>query len=439
MNDALKPPGGRSSPLVALSHRNFRLLWVGLLVSNTGSFMQSAALLWHVALLAPPEKKGLALGLVGLVRILPILFFSLVSGVLADAADRRRVLLATQCVSMGTAFALAFLAFRGTDSLLPIYILAAIGGAATSFDLPARQALVPSLIPRQDLENAISLNTIMFQIASVLGPALGGLIIGGAGVGVAYVLNAVSFLFVIGALLLMRDIREREGNVSSEVSVASAVEGLRFVFRSPMIRTTMLIDFFATFFSSATALLPLFAQDILHVGARGYGWLYAAPAVGALVAGVAMVPLIQRIEQRGITLLGAVLIYGLATVLFGLAPSFFVAFLCLALTGASDTVSMVIRNVIRQMGTPDHLRGRMSGVNMVFFVGGPQLGEFEAGLVAQGWGARFSVVSGGIACILATIALAAKTPTLLRLRRSDMFAAPDGVEEVAKEKRRPFA
>jgi MFS family permease len=174
----------------------------------------------------------------------------------------------------------------------------------------------------------------------------------------------------------------------------------------------MLLDFFATFFSSATALLPIFAQDVLHVGARGYGWLSAAPAAGALVASAVMVRAVELIEPRGRVLVGSVLVYGLATVAFGLSTVFWLTFVCLAGTGAADTVSMVFRNLIRQLETPDHLRGRMTGVNMVFFMGGPQLGELEAGLVANWLGPVFSVVSGGIGCLATTAWVAARTPAL---------------------------
>jgi predicted MFS family arabinose efflux permease len=194
------------------------------------------------------------------------------------------------------------------------------------------------------------------------------------------------------------------------------------VFRSPLIRSTMLLDFFATFFSSATALLPIFAQDILQIGAAGYGWLYAAPAVGALLASATMVPMSARIERRGLTLLWAVTGYGVATVVFGLSRSFWLTFACLALVGATDIVSTIIRNIVRQLETPDRLRGRMTGVNMVFFMGGPQLGEFEAGTVASWLGATFSVVSGGIGCLLATGWVAATTPALRHYRRDEAEA-----------------
>ena len=406
--------------VIALRHRNYRLIWIGLMVSFTGSMMQNAALLWHVSLLVPPERKGLALGLVGLVRVVPVVVFSLISGVVADAWDRRRLMLFTQVAATLVAAALAILAFRGLTAVWPIYLLAALGSAVGAFDLPARNALVPSLVPREHLPNAISLNTIMFQTASVVGPSLSGILIAAAGVGWVYVANAISFSFVIVALLMMRDLPAKASSASGsrdDVSLHAALEGLRFVFRSPLIRSTMLLDFFATFFSSATALLPIFAQDILRVGAKGYGWLYAAPAAGALVTSAIMVPMTERIERRGPTLLWAVAGYGLATVVFGLSRSFWLTFLCLALTGATDTVSMVIRNIVRQLETPDRLRGRMTGVNMVFFMGGPQLGELEAGAVANWLGAPFSVISGGIGCLVTTGWVAGATPALRRYRR----------------------
>ncbi len=406
--------------VVALQHRNFRLIWAGLLVSFTGSMMQNAALLWHVSLLVSPEKKGLALGFVGLVRIVPVVVFSMIAGVVADVWDRRRLMLVTQTAAALVALALAALAFAHTRNVWLIYGLAAAGSAVGAFDLPARNALVPTLVPREHLPNAISLNTIMFQTASVAGPSLGGILIAVASVGAAYVANAISFGFVVIALLMMRGLPERQESapgVRDAVSWHAALEGLRFVFGAPLIRSTMLLDFVATFFSSAMALLPIFAQDILRVGARGYGWLYAAPAVGAVAMSAVMVPMTERIRRRGPTLLWAVGAYGLATAVFGYSRSFWLTFSCLALTGATDTVSMIIRNVIRQLETPDRLRGRMTGVNMVFFMGGPQLGELEAGAVASLFGAPFSVVSGGVGCLIATTWVAATTPALRRYHK----------------------
>jgi MFS family permease len=406
----------------ALTHRDFRLLWAGLLFSFTGSFMQAAAMLWHVSLLVPDNRRALALGLVGLARIVPILVFSMVSGVAADALNRRTLMLVTQSLMALLAAVLAVLTFRGLHVVWPIYALAACSSAAGAFDLPARHSLLPTLVPRDDLPNAISLNMIGIQSASAVGPALGGLVIATAGVGWVYAANALSFLFVIAALVLIKG--QGASHITGaatrgDFSVAAAVEGLRFVFRAPLIRSTMLLDFFATFFSSATALLPIFAQDVLQVGARGYGWLYAAPAAGALLTSGVMVKAVDRIERRGRVLVAAVLVYGVATVVFGLSTSFWLTFTCLAATGSADTVSTVFRNLIRQLETPDHLRGRMTGVNMVFFMGGPQLGELEAGLLANWLGPVVSVVSGGIGCLLATASVAASTPMLLDYRRPD--------------------
>src|SRR5207244_10564926 len=243
------------------------------------------------------------------------------------------LMLVTQTAATGGAVALAIIAFAGVTAVWPIYVLAASASAVGAFDLPARNALVPSLVPREHLPNAISLNTIMFQTASVAGPSLGGLIIAASGVGWVYVANAISFAFVIVALLLMRDVPARspsEEGSRDDVSPHAALDGLRFVFRSPLIRSTMLLDFFATFFSSATALLPIFAQDILRVGATGYGWLYAAPAVGAMATSAVMVPLTDKIKRRGPTLLWAVAGYGLATLVFGISRVFWLTFFCLA-------------------------------------------------------------------------------------------------------------
>jgi MFS family permease len=408
----------------ALKHRNFRLLWLGLLVSFSGNFMQTAAILWHVSLVAPDDRRALALGMVGLVRVFPVIGFSLLSGVAADALDRRKLMLVTQSLMALLAVVLAVLTFRGLSSLWPIYVLAACSSAAGAFDLPARQSLVPNLVPPEHLPNAITLNTIMVQVASVAGPALGGLVIAFGGVAWVYTFNAASFLVVIAALLMMRP-QESHGGATADgtdrrsgFTVAAALEGLRFVFRAPLIRSTMLLDFFATFFSSATALLPIFAQDILHVGARGYGWLYAAPAVGAVITSALMIKGVDLIERRGTVLVASVMVYGAATVAFGLSRMFWLTFACLAATGAADTVSMVFRNLIRQLETPDRLRGRMVGVNMVFFMGGPQLGELEAGLVANAFGPTVAVVSGGIGCLIATAWVAVRTPALRAYRRT---------------------
>lgn len=401
----------------ALRHRDFTLLWIGQLLSFSGSRMQTAAILWHVSILAAPGRKAIALGLVGAAQVVPLVGFAILSGVVADALDRRKVMLVTQTVMALLAATLAGLTFSGLRTLWPIYLLAALSAAASSFDGPARQSLIPNLVPLEHLPSAIGLNTLMFQFASVAGPTLAGLVIAGAGIAWVYAVNAVSFLMVIAALLVMRARPRAAGAAASRITWAAAREGFRFVFAQPIVRSTMLLDFIATFFASATALLPIFAQDVLHVGARGYGWLYAAPSVGAAVTGLVVAHSVDRIERRGAVLLWAVAVYGAATVVFGISKSFWLTLLCLACVGGADTVSTVIRNIVRQLETPDELRGRMTGVNMIFFMGGPQLGELEAGVAAQLIGPVASVVSGGLGCLLATAVVARREVRLRRYRR----------------------
>jgi MFS family permease len=295
-----------------------------------------------------------------------------------------------------------------------IYTLTALSSAASTLGLPARQAIVPSLVPRQQLQSALSLNMISFQTATIVGPSLGGLAIAGMGVAWVYGIDALSFLAVIVALLLMR-----VGAISGErrgVTLGAALEGLAFVRRTPLIWSTMVLDFLATLFGSATVLLPLFATDILAVGSTGLGLLYAAPSVGAVVAST-LLSLRGPLPRQGAVLLWAVAIYGLCTMVFGLSGSFWLALLMLAGVGAADTVSMVVRQTVRQLNTPDAMRGRMTAVGMLFFAGGPQLGEIEAGVAARLLGGPLSVAVGGAACMLMVAVVAAITPQLRRYDR----------------------
>jgi MFS family permease len=408
---------GRHSSFSALHYRDFRLLWIGQLVSITGSQMQLVAINWHVYLLT---KSPLALGAVGLVRVVPIVLCSLVGGVVADAFDRRRLLVITQTAMLLSAGTLAAITASGSESVWPIYLLTALSSAATAFDNPSRQALLPMLVPAEVFPNAVSLGLIAFQVSMISGPAVAGLILSAfsqqsylIGPALVYALNALSFLAVIVAILLMR-VSGRAGVGESgvaRVSLDALREGLRFVWRTPIIVQTMTLDFVATFFASATALLPIFAAEILHVGARGLGVLAAAPAVGSVMAALMMARL-GMLRRQGATVIGAIAVYGVATIAFGLSKVFWFSLLMLAVTGAADTISTVLRQTIRQLVTPNHLRGRMTSVNMIFFMGGPQLGEMEAGVAAKLIGAQLSVVTGGIGCLLAVV-LASKLATNL--------------------------
>ncbi len=275
------------SAFSALRHRDFRLLWLGQIVSVTGSQMQSVAINWHVYLLT---KSALALGLVGLFRGMPIIICSLVGGVVADAVDRKRLMVATQSLMLASAALLTISTIAGLQSVWPIYLLSGIASAATAFDIPARQSLMPMLVPAKDFPNAVSLGLVVFNVATIGGPALAGFLLASHGPAIVYGINAVSFLAVIAALIAMRTggTLETDGQRRNAVSLDALKEGLKFVWRTPIIVQTMTLDFAATFFASATLLLPIFAQEVLHVDARGYGFLSAAPAIGSVLTALVM-------------------------------------------------------------------------------------------------------------------------------------------------------
>jgi MFS family permease len=396
----------RTRPLAPFSSRDFSLLWFGSFVSQAGSQMHIVAVSWQVYEIT---KNPLALGGIGVARIIPLVLLALGSGVLADALDRRKLMLFSQIAMMLCSAALALASSFGIVTVWWIYAVTALSSAASTLGMPARQAIVPSLVPRDQLSSALSLNIISWQAATIMGPTLGGFVIASLGVASVYWIDAISFVAVIIALILMR-----VGAVVGErrpVNMRAALEGFTFVRSNTLIWSTMLLDFLATFFSSATVLLPLFAIDILKVGPQGVGLLYAAPSIGAVIASAAL-SVRGTLPRQGLVLLLAVALYGICTTVFGLSTSFWLSLLMLVGVGASDTVSMVVRQTIRQLTTPDEMRGRMTAVGMLFFAGGPQLGEIEAGVAAGVMGGPLSVAIGGLACLVMVGVLAVLTPRL---------------------------
>ena len=373
--------------------------------------MQFVAINWHVYLLT---RSPLALGLIGLFRAVPIIICSLAGGVVADALDRRKLLVVTQFVMLSSAALLAAFTVAGLQSVWPIYVLSGLASAASAFDTPARQSLMPALVPAEVFPNAVSLGILVFNVATISGPALGGLLLAESGPALIYGLNALSFVAVIAALLLMRTSGdpERDDNSGSGLSLAALKEGFRFVWKTPIIVQTMTLDFAATFFASATLLLPIFAKERLHVDARGYGFLAAAPAIGSVITALVMARL-GSFRKQGRLVVASVAIFGFATAGFGVSTVFWFSLLMLAVTGAADTVSTVLRQTIRQLVTPNPLRGRMTSINMMFFMGGPQLGELEAGLLAAAIGAPLSVVIGGMGSVASAAVAAIKSRSLM--------------------------
>ncbi|HXS00779.1 MAG TPA: MFS transporter [Pyrinomonadaceae bacterium] len=401
-----------NSAFAALRHRDFRLLWLGQIVSVTGSQMQFVAINWHVYLLT---KSPFALGLVGLFRGVPIIICSLAGGVVADAIDRKRLMIVTQTIMLASAALLTAGTLSGFKSVWPIYVLSGIASAATAFDTPARQALMPTLVPIEDFPNAVSLAVIVFNVATIAGPAIAGFLLAESGPAIIYGINALSFVAVIGALIAMRASGQPELQTERKdaLSLAALKEGLSFVWHTPIIVQTMTLDFVATFFASATLLLPIFAQERLHVGARGYGFLAAAPAIGSVLTALVMARL-GTLHRQGRLVVASVAVFGVATAGFGVSTVYWVSLLMLAITGAADTVSTVLRQTIRQLVTPNHLRGRMTSINMMFFMGGPQLGELEAGVLAGFIGAPLSVVIGGLGSLIAAAIAAVKSKNLMK-------------------------
>lgn len=382
-----------------------------MIISVTGSQMQLVAINWHVYLIT---KSPFALGLVGLFRAVPIIICSLAGGVVADAVDRKKLMMVTQTVMLLSALLLTVVTITGLESVWPIYLLSALASAASAFDTPARQSLMPALVPAEVFPNAVSLGLLVFNVATIAGPAVAGLLLAESGPAMIYGLNAFSFLAVIAALLAMHTSGdpERTGERRSALSLAALKEGLRFVWNTPIIVQTMTLDFAATFFASATLLLPIFASERLHVDARGYGILAAAPAVGSVITALVMAR-IGTFRKQGRLVVVSVAIFGLATAAFGLSTVFWFSLLMLAVTGAADTVSTVLRQTIRQLVTPNHLRGRMTSINMMFFMGGPQLGELEAGSLAALIGAPLSVVTGGLGSVACAAIAAFKSKSLM--------------------------
>jgi MFS family permease len=404
----------------SLRHRRYRLLWFGMMISIAGTQMQVWSIFWHIRTLT---DQPIALGGVGLARIIPIIVFSLIGGAMADVVNRRNLIFITQTAMTLGALTLALLTFSGKIVLWHIYALTALQAMAVAFDAPARQSLVPNLVPARDLPNAFSMNSLAMNTGSIVGPALSGLVIAYLGQPYTYLFNAISYLAVLLALLLMGPVEQQ---VSAEkratVSLTSIKEGIQFILGQPIILATMVLDFFATFFSSANTLMPIFARDILNVGAVEYGWLSSAQSIGAVSAAL-VISQLREIRRQGPIFLISVVIFGIATIFFGLSTTFWMAMLALIVIGAADSVSTIIRNTIRQLQTPDYIRGRMTSVNQIFFMGGPQLGEVEAGVVAQLFSAPMAVITGGVGCILAVGWITRRWPQIARYNGDEPIRA----------------
>ena len=385
--------------------------------SASAMMLFRAAVAWHVYELS---HSAFQLGLNGLVQFLPVPVLMLLGGAVADTYERRRVMMAAGAVALLCAAALFAATATGVVTVPMLFAMVALASVAWSFDGPARAALLPTLVPRETFPRAVTIASTTQALAFATGPALGGLVIAEWGIAAAY---AAMAMLVVVALVLLAGLRLPERPPAAGVlSVRGIVDGLEFVRGNQVVLGCMLLDMLAVIFGGAVALLPIYATDILHVGARGYGLLGAAADLGALVTSLVLV-VVPPIRRAGRALLVAVGVYGAATILFGLSRSFPLSVLAYLVVGMADQVSVVMRSTAIQLSTPDALRGRVSGVSMIFIGASNQLGAAESGFVAGLTSATVSVVSGGVASlvVLATVALA--MPRLRRYRIDEGTAA----------------
>ena len=389
--------------------RDFRWLWAGQAVNGIGSQVTRLALPYQVYILT---GSTLAIAALTAVQLVPILIFSLGAGSVADAVDRRRLLLVTQVGLMACSAAFVWLALSPAPALVALFGVAFIAAGLASIDQPARSSAVPRLVPAERLPAAIALGQLNFQIASVIGPAVAGVLIATVGLAGAYALDVVSFAASFVGLLAIAPIAPLKS--AARPGLAAVREGLRFALRRRVILSTFVIDLDAMIFGMPTSLFPVLALDVFHAGPTGLGLLGAAPAVGALL-GALLSGWVSSVRRVGQAVIVAVAIWGVAITLFGLSTfSFLLALVFLAVAGAADVLSAVFRSTIVQLTTPDELRGRVSSIHILVVTSGPRLGDIEAAAAAAVIGAQASVISGGILCVLGVAVVARLFPELGR-------------------------
>ena len=402
----------RGSAWRVLRNRDYSLLFWGQLISAAGTQIQVVAVAWQVYQIT---NSAVALGIIGLAQAIPRLIFSLVGGVVADAYDRQRLLIAVNVILGLLSAVLALTTALHVINVGVIYLVVLLAAVASSFEFPTRQAIIPTLVPREQMADALSISMVLMELTFVVGSAAGGFIIAWVRLANTYWIDVISYVVVIAALIVMT-VPRVPAEKRARAGFGALADGMRFLRARPIILAVLSLDFIANFFGSPRALLPVYAASILHAGAAGLGILQAATSVGA----VALAPLtgrIGRIRQQGMGVAAAIVVWGLCIVAFGFSTGpLLLSALFLAGAGAADMVSMVLRGLIIQLTTPDEFRGRISAVNAMFVIGGPMLGQFESGVVAGVFSPVFSAVSGGAICIVATIAVVALVPGLLRVR-----------------------
>jgi MFS family permease len=403
--------------------RDFRLLWSGQLVSTVGGQITAVAVPYQVYRLT---GSTLDVGLLGLVQVVPLVLCSLAGGAVADAVDRRRLLLVTTSLLALCSLLYVAGALSGHPPLAGLYAVSGVAAGLNAVGQPARSATVPNLVPRDQIPAAVALMFGLFQAALVVGPAVGGLIIGHLGLAPAYLVDVLSFGAALACVTLIPPQPPRHEH--RESPLRSIRSGLAFARRQPVILAGYAIDLDAMVFGMPRALFPALAATAFHTGPSGLGLLYSAPGAGAVVA-ILSTGWLGRARRLGRVVIGAVAVWGMAIAGFGLAGSLPLALALLAVAGAADSVSAVCRSTMLQTLTPDHYRGRMSATYSMVVMGGPYLGDVEAGAVAAAFGPRVSVVSGGLLCLVGVGIVMAALPALERYSAGTTSTAPETAME----------
>jgi MFS family permease len=404
--------------------RDYRLLWFGELISETGRQITAVAV--YIQVFRLTGSPG-AVGIVGLVQLVPLVLTSIAGGAIVDRVDRRKLLMVSQ---VGLAMASAILlvgALAGDPPLVLVYGASGLSAAFGGLDYPTRSAIVPNLVTRDQLPSAIALNQVMFNATMIVGPAVAGLVVARLGLSWAYGLDLMTYGATLVAAALMRPQPPRSSRSRGDErpsGLASIAEGFSYLRGRRVLQSNFTIDLVAMIFGMPRALFPILAATQFGAmgdaeAARITGWLFSAIAVGAL-AGAATAGWVGRIRRQGLAVMWAVAVWGLAIAAFGLVGSnLWLALLLLALAGGADVVSAVFRNTILQSSVPDDLRGRLSAMHVLVVTGGPRLGDFEAGLVAQAFTPTISVVSGGVVCVAGVAAIGLLVPRFVRYRAGE--------------------
>ncbi len=405
--EKVAPPSDR-----AFDYHGYRLYWAARFLLVFAIQVLSVSVGWQIY---DQTRDPFLLGLVGLVQFLPAPLLVLVTGSVADRFNRRRIMATCMAVEAMCALALLTILHSETTEIWPVFAVLLVFGIARAFMGPAVQSLLANLVPQSAFANAIALNSSSFQIATIVGPTAGGLLYG---ISSQFAYAASIILFLCGGILTLMIPKPAQRTTSEPVSTEALFAGFRYIWKQPIVLGALSLDMIAVMLGGATALLPVFARDILDVGPWGLGALRSAVGVGALLMSIWLVNNPVR-DHAGLTMFAAVAVYGAAIIVFGMSTAVWLSVLALAVMGAADMVSVFIRQTLIQLQTPDELRGRVSAVNMTFIGASNELGEFRAGSMAAGFGAIPAVVIGGIGA-LATAALWARLfPDLRKVRTLD--------------------